>query len=109
VTRHFHRRTAASAALVVALQLSFFDGFFGADKVKHFFLAAFIQSVAFSSAQALGADRPDAMRASLGVAAGAAIGREIHDARAKGRFSVPDLLWGAGGMGAASAMLRHTK
>lgn len=103
------RGTRAVAALLLALQLSFFDGFFGADKVKHFFLTAFIQSLVYSTAQALGADRPDAMRASLGVAAGAAIGREVYDARVKGRFSVPDLLWGAGGMGAASAMLRHTK
>lgn len=103
------RGTRAAAALLLSLQLSFFDGFFGADKIKHFFLTAFIQSVAYSTAQALGADRPDAMRASVGVAAGAAIGREIYDARVKGRFSVPDLIWGAGGIGAASAMLRHTK
>ena len=109
MTRLVYRHMAASAAVILSLQLSFFDGLLGADKLKHFFLTAFIQSVAYSSAQALGADRDGAMRASIGVAAGAAVGREIYDARVKGRFSVPDLLWGAGGMGAASAMLRHTK
>lgn len=85
------------------------DGWFGPDKLKHFLMTAVVQSFAYSAAQAAGADRGDAMRIGLAAAGVAAVGREVYDARTKQRFSIPDLVWDAGGSVAATAMLRHTK
>jgi uncharacterized protein YfiM (DUF2279 family) len=85
------------------------DGWFGADKIKHFFLTAFAQSFVYASARAAGVERDDALRASIAAAAVGGVAREIYDARVKGRFSVPDLAFGAGGVLAATAMLRETK
>lgn len=85
------------------------DSWFGPDKIKHFFLTAFAQSFVYASARAAGAERGDALRASIAAAAAGGVAREIYDARVKGRFSMPDLVWDAGGVIAATAMLRETK
>lgn len=108
--RWWELASAPVLALVLVLRVPLVsDGWLGADKLKHFFITAFVQSLTYSAAQAAGADRGDAMRASIAVAAGVAIGREVYDGRVKGRFSIPDLVWDAGGSLAATAMLRRTK
>ena len=84
------------------------DSFVGLDKPKHFLLSFFIQSASFASLQAAGADRRPAMLGAVAITASFAIGREIHDRKAKGLFSIGDLFWDALGAGAASMMLRHT-
>lgn len=104
------RQWIAVLTLTLALRLPLVsDGWFGPDKLKHFFMTAVIQSFAYSAAQAAGAERGDAMRIGLAAAGVAAVGREVYDARVKQRFSIPDLVWGGGGSLAATAMLRHTK
>lgn len=85
------------------------DGWLGADKIKHFMVSAFMQSITYSAAQAAGVDRGDAMRISIAVTAASGLGREIYDGRVKGRFSVSDLVWDGAGIGAATVMLRHTR
>lgn len=98
------------AALALVLRLPIvFDGWFGADKIKHFVVSALLQSVTYSAAQAAGADKGDAMRLSLTTAIAAGVAREIYDARVKQRLSIPDLVWDAGGVAAATTMLRHTR
>lgn len=94
---------------MAALQFPLFGDWFGADKVKHFFLSAFAQSVVYASARAAGVERRDALRTSIAAAAVAGIGREVYDARVKARFSVSDLVFDAGGIAAATAMLRGTR
>lgn len=82
---------------------------FGIDKVKHFFIAGFIETVAFAGAQAAGSSRSTARSVAIGTAAVASIGREIHDGRTKGLFSIRDLAWDALGAGAALLVLNKTQ
>ena len=84
------------------------DSWFGADKIKHFFVSAFVQSVTYSSLRAAGAGHGVSLGAASAATAAVGIGREIHDRRTKGRFSVADLVWDAAGGGAATLVLRKT-
>lgn len=110
MSRTSRRQWVALFTLTLALRFPLAnDGWFGPDKLKHFFMTAIVQSFAYSAAQAAGAERGDAMRIGLAAAGVTAVGREIYDARVKQRFSIPDLVWDAGGSVAATAMLRHTR
>lgn len=94
----------ATLALALALQAPP-DPWFGADKVKHFLMSAFVHSVTFSVARGAGVDRRGAQVA--GVAAVATIGawKEVHDRRNGRVFSLRDLAWdGAGGVAAAALL-----
>ena len=82
---------------------------FGPDKVKHFLIAGFVETVAFSGLQAVGASRSTARSGALAAVTGASIGREIHDRKAKGLFSIPDLIWDALGAGAALLIINKTQ
>ena len=103
------------ASLCLAVNLVFAqhtvvrDSWFGSDKIKHFFLSAFVESVAFSFAQAAGANRRTALATGIGAAAAVGIGREIHDKRTPGKwFSYRDLAWDAAGIGSAAILLSRT-
>lgn len=81
------------------------DSVVGIDKLKHFLVSGFVESVAFAGLQGAGANR-DASLAGAGTAtAVVAVGREVHDRRATGLFSFGDLLWDALGAGAAMLLL----
>jgi uncharacterized protein YfiM (DUF2279 family) len=86
------------------------DSWFGTDKIKHFFLSAFVQSLSYSVIQVTtrGSGSSIILSASATTAA-VGIGKEIHDSRVKGEFSFRDLTWDAAGIGAASLMLRNTR
>ena len=43
------------------------DAWFGIDKLKHFFLSAFINSVSYSALQAAGAHHRSAMAGAIGI------------------------------------------
>ena len=103
------------AALCLAVNLVYAqhavvrDSWFGADKIKHFFLSAFVESVSFSLLQAAGASRRTALAGGLGAAAVVGLGREIHDKRTPGKFfSYRDLTWDAIGAGSAALLLSRT-
>lgn len=85
------------------------DSWFGADKIKHFLMSAFIQSLTFGGLQYAGANRNAAFAGSIGVTAAFGIGKEFHDKRIGERFSVRDIIWDAGGAGVAIVMLRNTQ
>lgn len=85
------------------------DGWFGIDKVKHFLVSAFIQSVTFAALETAGADRRTALAGASGVTMGVGLAREWHDRRRGGPFSVRDLSWDAAGAGAASLVLIRTE
>ncbi len=85
------------------------DSWFGPDKIKHFFISAFIESLAFSGLQASGAGRGAAFAGAIATTAAFAFGREVHDRRTKGIFSIPDLTWDAAGAGAALLVLQSTQ
>lgn len=96
-----------SVALVLAIPPK--DSWFGTDKVKHFFMSAFVQSATFSAATALGASHPGAQR--IGGAATGVIGiaRELYDRRRGRIFSLKDLAWDAAGGVSAASLLRRTR
>ena len=81
----------------------------GEDKVKHFFIAGFVESMAFAGSQAAGAGHSTARTIGLGTVTGVSIGRELYDRRAKGTFSFADLAWDALGAGAALLVVNKTQ
>jgi putative lipoprotein len=85
------------------------DPWFGIDKVKHFFMSAFIESVSYSLLQASGIHHRSAMGGAIGITLGFGLAREIHDKRTRGNiFSVRDLTWDAIGTGAGAVLSSHT-
>ena len=85
------------------------DAFFGTDKVKHFFIAGFVETMAFAGAQAAGSARSAARPVAIGTVTAVSLGRELYDLRKKGLFSVRDLAWDALGAGAALLVVNKTQ
>ena len=85
------------------------DPVFGVDKVKHFFIVGFVESMSFASLQAAGSSRSTAKTGAIGAATIVSFGREIHDRRTKGLFSVRDLVWDAIGASAALIVINKTQ
>jgi len=112
------RGLAAVAAVMLALVIAPdraaaqipADNWIGADKVKHFFTSALIQSLAYSVTQVTTKGPRSSLLLSASVASAAAgIGKEMYDRRSYGHFSVRDLAWDAVGAGTASLMLARTR
>jgi uncharacterized protein YfiM (DUF2279 family) len=81
------------------------DRWFGADKIKHFFMSAMVQSTAFSAARAAGLQRGNAQAIGGVSTMGVALWKEMYDRRTGRGFSVKDLVWdAAGGVGAAALL-----
>ena len=101
-------------ALVLALQLHApgdhpsGDSWFGVDKVKHFFMGAFVQSVAYSAIRASGGSHTASLTGATGVTAGVSVAKELWDAHSGGTPSVRDLVWDAAGAGTATVLLRRS-
>jgi len=85
------------------------DSWFGADKVKHFFMSAFVQSVAYSATRAAGARHGESLAAASVATAVVGVLKERHDRRSYGLFSTRDLVWDAAGGGAATLILVRTE
>ncbi len=85
------------------------DPWFGADKVKHFLVSAFTQSVAYSALQAAGVDRTPALAGATAITLGVGLGKELVDHRTGGWASGRDIAWNLAGMGAASVVLVNTE
>ena len=85
------------------------DGWFGADKLKHFLASAFIHSVAYSAGTAAGLERPVAQAAAGTVTISVGVWKEAHDRRVGGAFSARDLGWDAAGALAAGALMNGTR
>jgi len=85
------------------------DPVFGVDKVKHFFIAGFVESMTFAGMQAVGSSRSTARISAISATAIVSLGREIHDRKTKGLFSVRDLAWDVIGASAALLVLNKTQ
>lgn len=96
-----------AAAILIALPPR--DAWFGTDKVKHFFVSAFLQSAGYSVARAAGASNSRAQLMAGAVTGAIGIGREVHDRRVGKIFSVRDLAWDAAGGATAAIALRRTR
>lgn len=84
------------------------DPWFAADKVKHFALAGFAESIGFAAAREVGADRRAALSAGLAIGLGVSVAKELADRRRGGRASARDLVWDLAGMAAYAALLART-
>lgn len=84
------------------------ESWFSADKVKHFFASAFVQSVAYGSARAAGVGHGGSLVAASATTGALGVAKELHDRRAYGSFSYRDLAWDAAGAGTATLLLRRT-
>ena len=85
------------------------DAWFGADKVKHCFLGAGALTLSFGALRALETSRRNALAGGWAFTIGVSIGKEIHDARGYGLFSLKDLTWDLACAGAATAVLARTQ
>ena len=83
------------------------DRWLAADKVKHFALSFFVQSVGYSVTRATGTGHGSSVLVASVVTAVTGVGKEWHDRRTTG-FSARDLAWDAAGAGAATLLLRRT-
>jgi uncharacterized protein YfiM (DUF2279 family) len=84
------------------------DNWFGSDKLKHFFLAAFTQTVAYSAFQAARVHHDQALVGAWAVTATVSVAKEVHDRRSYGLFSYRDLVWDAAGAGVATLVITKT-
>jgi len=84
------------------------DHWFGSDKLKHFFMAAFTQSVAYSAFQAARVDHDQALVGAWVVTTAVSVGKEVRDRRSYGLFSYRDLVWDAAGAGVATLVIAKT-
>jgi uncharacterized protein YfiM (DUF2279 family) len=96
--------------LVYAQAAVVHDNWFGADKIKHFFMSAFIESVTYSALQAARVNHRPALGGAIGVTMAIGVGKEIHDKRTPGNiFSVRDLTWDVVGATAGAVLLSQTR
>jgi uncharacterized protein YfiM (DUF2279 family) len=84
------------------------DAWFGSDKLKHFFVAAFTQSVSYSLLQASGVKHDRALAGAWAVTAAVSVAKEVRDRRSYGLFSVRDLVWDAAGAGVATLIIQRS-
>lgn len=101
-------RHARAAALLLLFPLAM-DGWFGVDKMKHFFMSAFIQSLTYSSARAVGASHDGAYVSATAATVGFGLGREIYDGKVKRAFSYKDLVWDGAGLAAGMALVNNAR
>ena len=80
-----------------------------ADKVKHFFMSAFIHSTVYTAARAAGIDKPAAQLSAGAVTMTVGVFKEVYDRRATGVFSRADLAWDAFGSLTAAALHNGTR
>lgn len=85
------------------------DRWLSADKAKHFFMSAFVQSASFSGLRMTRLSRNGSLVAATVVTAGVGIGKELYDIRFGGDPSLRDLAADGAGILAATAILRHTE
>jgi putative lipoprotein len=84
------------------------DGWTGPDKLQHFFMSAFVQSLSYGSLRGTGVSHGSALAGATVVTATIGVGKELRDRRTKGEFSRRDLLWDAAGAGAMTLLLART-
>jgi uncharacterized protein YfiM (DUF2279 family) len=84
------------------------DGWFAGDKAQHFFMSAFVQSIAYGSLRGTGMAHGSALAGAAVTTAAIGVGKELRDRRVKGEFSVRDLTWDAAGAGAMIVLLGKT-
>lgn len=81
------------------------DAWIGEDKARHFLMSFGVTMMGYGVARASGVAEADARVAAAAGSGLAGVGKEIHDLRAGGPFSVRDLAWDAAGIAAGVMLL----
>ncbi len=81
----------------------------GPDKVKHFFLSAFVQSASYAALRLGGVQHGSALAGASVVTVAVGIGKEARDARVGRRFDPHDLAWDLAGGAAAAVLLAQSR
>lgn len=79
------------------------------DKLKHFFLSAFVQSASYSALRLTRVEHDAALVGASAVTLSVGVGKEIYDARAGRPFDIRDLAWDIAGGAAAAALLEQSR
>ena len=85
------------------------ESWFGADKLKHFVTSAVVQGMGYGALRATNAGHRSSVIGATTLTAAAGIGKELHDRRTTGLFSLRDLAWDAAGAGAATVVVVRTE
>ena len=99
-------------ALVLAFSLSLGghhggDKWLAPDKLKHFFMSAFVETASYGALRAVRVDHHDALVSAAGIAVSVGVAKEVHDQWTGEGFSMRDLSWDLGGTAAGAAFLSH--
>jgi putative lipoprotein len=84
------------------------DRWSGSDKLQHFFMSAFVQTLSYGSLRGTGMSHGSALAGATAVTATVGVGKELRDRRTKGEFSRSDLVWDAAGAGTMTLLLART-
>jgi putative lipoprotein len=85
------------------------DSWFGADKAKHFFTAAFVQTLSFGALRSTRLSPNASMAGATLVSSAASIGKELNDRASGSGFSLKDLTYDGAGIVGATVLLRRTE
>jgi putative lipoprotein len=85
------------------------DAWFGRDKLKHFVVAAAIETGGYGALRASGWRPRSALTGATALTAAASVAKELLDRRSHGHFSVRDLVWDAAGGGTAFVILERER
>ncbi|MDQ3810823.1 MAG: hypothetical protein M3336_11080, partial [Chloroflexota bacterium] len=107
ITGRTEGRMILTWCFIIAMQVPP-DGWFTADKVKHFLMSAFVQSVSYSVLRTAHLDHSVALVSASGVTTLVAVGKELYDRRTGGDFSPRDLVWDAAGASSATLLLTRS-
>ncbi len=85
------------------------DPWLSADKAKHFFTSAFIQTAAYSALRTATVSKEGSLAGAAVLTAGVGVGKELWDRKFGGDPSWKDLAADGAGILAASLILRHSR
>jgi uncharacterized protein YfiM (DUF2279 family) len=85
------------------------DGWFSADKAKHFFTSMFVESFTFSAVRTTRVSIRGALVSATIVTAGVGVGKELYDRTSGGDPSFKDLAADGAGIGVAAALLNQSR
>jgi uncharacterized protein YfiM (DUF2279 family) len=85
------------------------DSWFAADKAKHFFTAAFVQTLSYGAFRTTGLSPNVSLAGATAVSSSVSIGKELYDRASGGVVSYRDLTYDGAGIVGATILLRRTE
>ncbi|HEX8717447.1 MAG TPA: DUF2279 domain-containing protein [Gemmatimonadaceae bacterium] len=82
------------------------DGWFGPDKLKHFFVSSLVETASYGALRAASVPHFKALQVASVVTVAVGVGKEIEDSQSGEGFSVRDLTWDLAGAASAAAILQ---